>query len=112
MRRVLLVVIAMGLMSAGEAAPQTIATPAIAANQRAYDVTLVCYVVAVDGKNESDHARALDGVRKLARALGYNSKRMSVDISKMVAVLGAKVRSDPYAITRNREGCRKLGLIS
>jgi hypothetical protein len=112
MRQVLLVVMAMGLMSAGEAAPQPIATPAIAANQRAYDVTLVCYVVAVDGKNESDHARALDGVRKMAKALGYNSKRMSDDISKMVAVLGAKARSDPSAITRNREGCRKLGLIS
>ena len=112
MRGVILVVLSMGLMSAGVAAPQPIATPATAANQRAYDVTLVCYIVAVDGKNESDHARALDGVRKMAKALGYNNKRMSDDIFKMTTVLGAKTRSDPTAIIRNREGCRKLGLIS
>lgn len=112
MRGVFLVVMAVSLLSVAKAAPQPIATPATAANERAYDVTLVCYVVAVDGKNESDHARALDGVRKMAKALGYNNKRMSDDIFKMVTVLGAKTRSDPYAITRNREGCRKLGLIS
>ena len=115
MRRVILGMVATALMGAAplvkpaSAAP---AKPSQAANERAYDVTLVCYVVAVDGNNQSDHARALDGVRKMAKALGYDNKRMSDDIFKMVNVLGAKTRSDPTAITRNREGCRKLGLVS
>jgi hypothetical protein len=112
MRRVFLVLLAVGLVSVANAAPPPSARPTIEANKRAYNVTLVCYVVAVDGNNESEHTRALDGLRKMAKALGYNDKRMSDDIFKMVTVLGAKTRSDPSAITRNREGCRRLGLVS
>ena len=88
------------------------AQPSMSSNARAYDITLVCYVVALDGRVEADHARALDGVRKMAKVLGYDDKRMSDDIFKMTTVLGARTRSDPTVISRNREGCRRLGLIS
>ena len=109
--RVAIVLSAIGLLIVDALNSRAHAAP-MSSNERAYTWALICYVVAVDEKSDSDHARALDGVRKMAKVMGYDDKRMADDTFKRVTVLGARTRSDPEAITRNRDMCRKLGLIS
>ena len=107
MRGVFLVVMGFGLIGAAASTKQ----PA-SANERAYTLTLMCAVVASTGTNDADKLRAMDAARKMAKANGQTTDRLSKDLITMANVLGNEARSDASAIERRRQNCRKLGLAS
>lgn len=106
MRRVFLVLLAFGLAGAGEAAPQPMNK-----NERAYTITLICAVLASRDKNDADTQRTMDAVRKMGKAKGYASKKVSGDLITMASVVGVQLRDEPATVERNRGICRQLGLI-
>lgn len=107
MRRVLLGVLALGLMGAGTPQNQPM-EPKV----RAYTLSLMCYVVAVHDQKEADTTRNLDAVRKMGKVLGYTDKRVSDDIWTMTNVVGDQIRRDPNSINVRRDTCRKVQLAS
>lgn len=98
-------VAAMVPVSAGLAADAT-------AKDRAYTLTLMCSVVASADKNDADIQRTMDAVRKMGKAQGYDSKRVSSDAIQMAGALGSEMREHPDAMDKHRAACRKLKLIS
>lgn len=83
-----------------------------AAQQRAYRLTVVCWVVASHYGNEADAHRTADALRKMGNAVGYDDARRSRDVTAMASALGAELRTDPAAMERHRAACRQLGLVS
>jgi hypothetical protein len=107
MRRVVLVVMAMGLMSAAKAAPQPMSQ-----KERTYTITLICVAVAANDRDETGSARSLDAARKMASVLGYGNARLSKDLGTMASVVGVQLRNEPAKVDRNRGVFRQLGLLS
>lgn len=89
--------------------PAGAATPA--SNDRAYTLTLMCAGVAGYDKNDADITRTMAAVRKMAKAKGYDTKRVSSDAIEMAQVLGDDLRNNPNSMDENRALCRKLKLI-
>ena len=106
MRGVILPIVALALMGAGRPAPQPMSQ-----NERAYTITLICYVISANDRDAAGNARSLDAARKMATALGYSNERLSHDIGTMVSVVGVQLRNEPATVDRNRGICRQLGLI-
>ena len=106
MRRVFLVVMAMGLVGAAKAAPQPMSK-----NERAYTITLICAVLASRDKNDADIQRTMDAVRKMGKAQGYANKKVSGDLITMASVVGVQLRNEPATVDHNRGICRQLGLL-
>lgn len=106
MRRVLLGMLALGLMGAGEPA-----APPMDSKERAYTIALICVVIAANDNDQAGGVRSLDAVRKMGKAKGYTNKRVSDDIGTMANVVGVQLRGEPATVVRNRSICRQLGLI-
>ncbi len=85
---------------------------ATATNERAYTVTLMCAVVASKGTSDSDKVRTMDAARKMAKANGYSTDRLSRDLLGAATIAGRNLRNNPNALDGDRAMCRKLGLIS
>ena len=106
MRRVFLVLLAFGLTGASEAA-----SPPMSKNERAYTITLICAVLASRDKNDVDIQRTMGAVRKMGKAKGYASKKVSGDLITMASVVGVQLRNEPATVDHNRGICRQLGLL-
>ena len=105
------------LLAASLAVALPVATPVPAmaqttAQQRAYTLTVVCWVVASHYRNEADASRTADALRKMGDAMGYDSARTSRDVTAMASAMGIELRNDPSAMERHRAACRQLGLVS
>jgi hypothetical protein len=107
MRRVILVLLAVGLMGGNASAQQS-----MSANERAYTLTIMCAAVAKHYGNNADHMRALDASNKMAKVLQYSFTRYTLDLEGADKVLAKQHRSDPGRITKRRELCRQLQLAS
>jgi hypothetical protein len=81
------------------------------AQQRAYTLSVVCWVVASYYRDEADIHRTTDALRKMGSAMGYDNARTSKDAVEMASALGVELRRDPEAMQRHRTACRKLGLV-
>jgi hypothetical protein len=86
--------------------------PAADANEQAYTITLLCAAVASQSRNDADIQRTMEAVRKMARVLGYDNRRLSTDMVKMAGALGVEQRTDPRAMDDHRATCRRIKLIS
>ena len=93
--------------------PLLVATaPPMSSNERAYTLTLMCTALASEYGNDADKLRTMDAARKMARAQGYDDRRLSRDVITMASVVGAKLHDNPNAMDENRLICRRLGLVS
>lgn len=103
------------LAAAAASTLMVVAGPAMAqsaaSNDRAYTLTLMCTTVASVYGTDADKQRSLDAARKMARAQGYSVKRLSDDLGTMANVLGDKDRDHPDEVQRDREICRRMGLL-
>jgi hypothetical protein len=106
MRRVIFGMLALGLMGAGEPAQP------MSQNERAYTITLTCSAIAANDNDQAGSTRSIDAARKMAKALGYSTKRLSSDLITMASVVGVQLRDEPAKVDRNRGICRQLGLVS
>jgi hypothetical protein len=101
------------------------ATPAPAANRKAYDYAIRCYVagaVAVGDKRinpdgtltvslKASSRRAFDAAHGMGKLLGLSRKRVSDDLDAYGRVETiAMVRDDAY-FQKTRNDCTKLGLM-
>jgi len=111
MRFCLSTVPTLGLLAGAFLCCTATAAPPDDANQHAYTLTLMCVSVAGHEGNQADKLRAMDALRKMQRAMGYSNRHLADDMVDMAQVLGVKMRNDPGLMPRNREICRKLGLI-
>jgi hypothetical protein len=106
MQRVILGMLALGLMGAGAPAQP------MSQNERAYTITLICNAIAANDNDQSGSTRSIDAARKMAKALGYSTKRLSSDLITMASVVGVQLRDEPAKVEHRRGVCRQLGLLS
>ncbi len=81
-------------------------------NKSAYTITLICAVVASESKNDADIQRTMEAARKMGRVQGFDTARVSSDLTKMAGALGVERRSDPNAAARDRALCQRMKLVS
>lgn len=107
--RGLVLAAAMVLASGAVAVP---AQQPMSQNERAYTITLICAVLAANGRNDADIQRTINAVRKVGTTMGYSNKKVSSDLGTMASVVGVQMRDEPATVDRNRGVCRQLGLLS
>ena len=107
MRGMLVGVLVMGLTATASLAEQPMSQ-----NERAYTITLICNAIAASDNDYEGSARSIDAARKMAKALGYSSKRLSSDLITMASVVGVQLRDEPAKVEQRRAVCRQLGLLS
>lgn len=84
----------------------------MSSNERAYILTVMCTAIASEYGNDADQQRSLDAARKMARVQGYNDHRLSDDLGSAASVLGIRARNRIDALSRDRDICRRMGLLS
>ncbi len=105
---VVLVALAVPVLAVAQATPRI---PTVA-QQRAYTLSLTCWVVASHYRIEADIHRTADAMRRTGAALGHNNERIARDGTAMASALGGELRSDPSSMLRHRASCRQIGLAS
>jgi hypothetical protein len=101
-----------GLLALGLTATASVAQQPMSQNERAYTITLICNAIAANDNDRAGSARSIDAARKMAKALGYSSKRLSNDLITMASVVGVQLRDEPAKVERSRAVCRQLGFLS
>lgn len=107
MRKAIWAVLALGLLASASHGQQPMSK-----DERAYTITLMCNAIAASDSDYEGSARSMEAARKMAKALGYNSKRLSSDLITMASVVGVQLRDEPAKVAQRREVCRQLGLLN
>lgn len=101
----------MTALSAATICAGSVDAAGMSAKDKAYTLTLMCAAFASAYGTDADGLRTQDAVRKMGRAKGYSSKRVSGDAIDAASVVGVEIRNDPSLIERNRVICRALKLM-